>query len=60
MFDLQLWEQSVKCLGLNLLQAFPSLASPPPSVLYYSHSLPVSFPSRKVLETPGRQANMNK
>ena len=28
--------------------AFPSLASPPPFAPYFSHSLPVSFPSRKL------------
>ena len=27
----------------------PKLASPPPSAPYYSHSLPISFPSRKRL-----------
>ena len=31
--------------------------SPPPSVPYFSHSLPVSFPSRKFLETPATQAS---
>ena len=36
--------------------AFPSLASPPPSAPYFSQSLPVSFPSRKLLETHAMQA----
>ena len=35
--------------------SFPSLASPP-SAPYFSHSLPVSFPSRKFLKTPATQA----
>ena len=33
-----------------------SLASPPPSAPYFSHSLPVSFSSRNFLETPVTQA----
>ena len=33
----------------------PSLASP--SAPYFLHSLPVSFPSRKFLETPATQAS---
>ena len=36
--------------------AFPSLASLPPSAPYFSHSLPVSYPSRKFLETPASRA----
>ena len=46
------WERSVNCLGLI---AGVSLASPPPSASYFSHSLLVSFPLRKFLETPARQ-----
>ena len=34
------------------------IASPPASALYFSHSLPVSFPSRKFLETPATQATI--
>ena len=34
----------------------PLLASPPPSAPYFSHSHPISFPSRQVLETPATQA----
>ena len=34
------------------------VASPSPSAPYFSHSLPVSFPSRKFLETPATQAKL--
>ena len=34
------------------------VASPPPSAPYFSHSLSVSFPSRKFLETPATQAKL--
>ena len=37
-------------------KGFPSLASPPPYAPYFSHFLPVSFPSRKFLETTATQA----
>ena len=37
----------------------PPLASPPPSASYFSYSLPVSFLSRKGLETPATQATVS-
>ena len=43
----------------DLLQTFPSLASPPPSAPYFSHSLAVSIPLRAFLETPAMQANVS-
>ena len=48
------WGRSVECLGLIAGVSFPRLT--PPSVPYFSHSLAVSFTSRKVLETPATQA----
>ena len=36
--------------------AFPTSPSPLPSAPYFSQSLPVSFLSRKFLETPATQA----
>ena len=38
---------------------FSSLPSPPSSAPYFSHSLPILFPSRKFLETHAMQANIN-
>ena len=38
----------------GILQAFQSLASPPPPAPYFSHSLAVSFPSGAFLKTQAR------
>ena len=46
-------------VGRGWGEKFPSLVSPPPSAPYFSYSIPVSFLSRKLLETPATQATRN-